>query len=74
MPRIKIKVHITALQQRTKSMNIIIGSGTTAVNVISKVLDKYKVRDPPNKFQLWAVTETRGHSQKGSISILLCEW
>ena len=72
MPRIKIKVHIAALQQRTKSMNIIIGSGTTAVNVINKVLDKYKARDPPSKFQLWAVIETRGHSQKGSI--LLLEW
>ncbi len=69
MARIKIKVNTSVLQQRTKSMNIIIGSGTTAHSVVCKVLDKCNSRDAPGRLQLWAVM-SRGatHQQNGESS------
>ena len=63
MVRTKIEVNISALKQRSRLMNIIIGSTTTAKDVLSKVLEKYRVREPPDNYQLWAVTKDK--SKKG---------
>lgn len=63
MVRTKIEVNVSALNQKSKAMNIIIGSSTTAKDVLVKVLEKLKVREPPDKYQLWAIT--RDKSQPG---------
>ncbi len=65
MARIKIKVNAAVLQKRTKSLNITIGSGTTALNVITKVIDKCGSQEPSRKLQLWAVISSEVGIQTG---------
>ncbi len=65
MARIKIKVNTAVLQRRTKSLNIIIGSGTTALNVVTKVIDKCGSQEPPGKLQLWAIRDRAAGAQTG---------
>ena len=59
MVRTKIEINISALKQRSRVMNIIIGSTTTTTDVLCKVLEKCRVRDPPDKYQLWATAKDK---------------
>ena len=53
-------------------MNIIIGSTTTARDVLSKVLEKCRVSDPLESYQLWAVSKDKSQKQlQGLCSINL---
>lgn len=63
MVRTKIEVDISSLKQRSRVMNIIIGSTTTATDVLCKVLEKCRIRDPPGDYQLWATAKDK--SQQG---------
>ena len=67
MGRTKIEVNISSVKSRgNRAMNIIIGSTTTAKDVLSKVLEKCRVSDPLEKYQLWAVA--KDNSQQGLLS------
>lgn len=66
MVRTKIEVNITSLKQRSRVMNIIIGSTTTAKDVLCKVLEKCRVKDPPDGYQLWAIAKDK--SKKGGLN------
>lgn len=63
MVRTKIEINVSALGQRTKTMNMIIGSNTTALNVVHKVLEKFQVQDPVTNYQLMAVAKNDAGSQ-----------
>ncbi len=63
MVRTKIEIDISALGQRNKIMNIIIGSNTTSRDVIRKVLEKVRLRDPLSKFQLLSVAKNDSNHQ-----------
>ena len=63
MVRTKIEVNISSLKQRSRVMNIIIGSTTTATDVLCKVLEKCRIRDPSGDYQLWATAKDK--SQQG---------
>ena len=63
MVRTKIEVNISALKQHSRTMNIIVGSTTTAKDVLCKVLDKCRVKDPPDNYQLWITAKDK--SQQG---------
>ena len=68
MVRTKIEVNISSLKQRNRTMNIIIGSTTTARDVLCKVLEKYRVKEPPDDYQLWAVAKDK--SQQGEMKLI----
>lgn len=73
MVRTKIEINVSALGQRTKSMNMIIGSNTTSADVLHKVLEKFHMRESPGKYQLLAVAKNdagnQGRDQKEEILI-----
>ena len=62
MGRTKIEINTSALGQRTKLMNMTIGSSTTAAHIIRKVLEKLQVQESPSNYQLMAVPK---HDQAG---------
>ena len=69
MGRTKVNIDIAALGLRTKQMTLIIGSNTAANDVISKILEKLQLQDPPSMFQLFAMardsdSESTFHSKK----------
>lgn len=63
MVRTKIEINVSTLGQRTKSMNMIIGSNTTSEDVLRKVLEKFHMRESPAKYQLLAVAKNDAGSQ-----------
>lgn len=63
MVRTKIEINVSALGQRTKSMNMIIGSNTTSADVLHKVLEKFRMRESPSKYQLLAVAKNDAGSK-----------
>lgn len=65
MVRTKIEINVSALGQRTKSMNMIIGSNTTCEDVLRKILEKFHLRESPTKYQLLAVAKNDAGSQGG---------
>ena len=60
MARTKILVSATALGRRKKPFHVNIAGNTTSSQVVGKVLEKLQCRDPPLRYQLWAVAEERG--------------
>ena len=72
MVRTKVEVNISSLKQRSRVMNIIIGSTTTAKDVLCKVLEKCRIRDPPDSYQLWATTKDK--SKEGELHDKWLEW
>ena len=63
MGRTKIEINVSALGQRTKVMNMIIGSNTTSEDVLRKVLEKFHIRQSPSKYQLLAIARNDAGSQ-----------
>ena len=63
MGRTKIEINVSTLGQRTKTMNMIVGSNTTAADVIRKVLEKFRLQDPQTMYQLLAVRKMESGSQ-----------
>ena len=66
MVRTKIEVNILSLKHNSRVMNIIIGSTTTTKDVLTKVLEKCRVRDSLDNYQLWATAKDK--SQEGNVS------
>ncbi len=71
MVRTKIEINVSALGQRTKTMNMIVGSNTTAGDVIRKVLEKFRMQEPQAMYQLLAVVKMESGSQGISLK---CAW
>ena len=57
MARAKIEVDISVLDQRSRTMHIVVHSTTTCAEVVHKALQKCRVEDPPIKYQLWMVAK-----------------
>lgn len=60
MARTKIVVTAAALGQRKKPFHVNVAGSTTSAEVVGKVLEKSQCRDPPLRYQLWAVAADRG--------------
>ena len=60
MARTKILVSAAALGRRRKPLHVNVADGTTSAQVVGKVLEKLQCRDPPLRYQLWAVSAERG--------------
>ncbi len=67
MVRTKIEISVSALGQRTKAMNMTIGSNTTSEDVLRKVLEKFHMRESPKKYQLLAIAKDNAGSP-GSLT------
>lgn len=67
MVRTKIEIDVSALGQRTKAMNMIVGSNTTSIDVIRKVLEKFHMREPTSKYQLFAVSKNDAGNKGGFL-------
>lgn len=65
MARAKIEVDISVLDQRSRTMHIVVHSTTTCAEVVHKALRKCRVEDPPIKYQLWMVA--KDGSKGGSL-------
>lgn len=70
MVRTKIEINVSALGKTTKTMNMVIGSNTTAADVIRKVLEKFRMRESPTKFQLLTIAKNDAGSQ-GMFSLII---
>ena len=57
MARAKIEVDISVLDQRSRTMHVVVRSTTTCAEVVHKALQKCRVEDPPIKYQLWMVAK-----------------
>lgn len=57
MARAKIEVDISVLDQRSRTMHVVVHSTTTCAEVVHKALQKCRVEDPPIKYQLWMVAK-----------------
>ena len=66
MVRTKIEINVSALGRRHKTMSMVIGSNTTAVNVLQKVLEKFRVQEPVAKYQLVAVGKDAAAGSQGT--------
>ena len=55
MGRTKVDIDISALGLRTKQLSLVIGSNTASSDIISKILEKLRMQDPPSTFQLFAM-------------------
>ena len=62
MARTKIVVIASALGQRKKPFHVNVAGNTTSAEVVGKVLEKSQCRDPPLRYQLWAVAAERGET------------
>lgn len=63
MVRTKIEINISALEQRTKTMNITVGPNTTSADVVRKIVEKFHLKGSTTKYQLLAVAKNDGGSQ-----------
>ena len=70
MVRTKITVSAAALGLRKKPFHVNVTRRTTGAQVVSKVLEKLQCRDPPSRYQLWAVAAEKGECY---IARLSCE-
>ena len=69
MVRTKIEINTSSLGQRSKSMNVIVGSKTTSADVKHKVLEKCRVSNSPSDYQLWTVA--KGDKEGGCMHIIV---
>ena len=64
MSRTKVGVTAPVLGRGKRPLHVNVTSSTTCAELLRKVLEKLRCKDPPFRYQLWAVADEKGEFRR----------